>query len=602
MISIQAVTLLLVRPLTTDIDHIVGTPGNDIIIGGAAAGGVTLNPGDQINGMGGVNTLKIYNAAATNNNANFGLATIANVQNVETTLADAAQALNVSLNTGVQAVTIVGGVGASGGNGITANLAQTVGFSGDIDTAAGNTLVTYRLAGGAADAGSIVLSNADLTVGAATRGIAIANIETLNIAATGVNDLGTGLTIDEATRLNITGDGDVDNITMANSSDTVQTIAAGTATGDLYIDNRAAVAGNQSVTTGSGDDVYTTTYAPLTAQDSINLGTGVNALLFSDAATFNSAATAGLLAGVSNVQVLGTQNALLTIDGDNVTQTSFYTNGNNGDVALTDLSQGSTVTFGPGDILASAVATELGANTLNIVLEGDDTNEANVTAGAAGLTSTGTATLNVNSIGVAGVAANALEVNAADNQVISVTGSQNLTLTAIAATGTIGFGINAATFTGRLNATGTLATDLITGGLGRDTLFGGAGATVQDTLTGGAAADIFSILAGVATAAENDIITDFVSGADQIQFNGNGAAATAVNYSEAIAAVGTYALALAAADAAFTADTDLRYNVQQVGADSYVFFDVAGGGTPDHAVKLTGVALTGVAFTDIIAA
>ena len=62
--------------------------------------------------------------------------------------------------------------------------------------------------------------------------------------------------------------------------------------------------------------------------------------------------------------------------------------------------------------------------------------------------------------------------------------------------------------------------DTLTGGNGNDTLDGGAGA---DLLTGGAGADIFRFYTGQA---DGDMITDFVPGADKLQFVGYGAGST----------------------------------------------------------------------------
>ena len=195
------------------------------------------------------------------------------------------------------------------------------------------------------------------------------------------------------------------------------------------------------------------------------------------------------------------------------------------------------------------------------------------------------------------LADNVLNVTAADNQTIVLTGAQNTTLTASTAIGggVTGFNIDASAFTGKATLTGTAATDIIKGGSGADTLNGGAGA-ISDTFTGGSGADKFVTESG-ATAATADVITDFVSTSDTISFLG-GIAGTAANYTEGAAPVADFAAALAAANTALAAGT-VDYNVQQVGSDSWIFTD-NGTGVVTQVIELTGVTLAGIQFSDIV--
>jgi hypothetical protein len=63
-------------------------------------------------------------------------------------------------------------------------------------------------------------------------------------------------------------------------------------------------------------------------------------------------------------------------------------------------------------------------------------------------------------------------------------------------------------------------------------------------------------------------------------------------------------LALTAANAAVNAT--VIYNAQQVGSDTFVFFDVNKDGdvndANDMVVQLTGVSLAGIEFADLVAA
>ena len=582
-------------------DNIVGTAGNDTFIAGSQATNATLNAGDTISGGAGNDTLKIFNDAAVST-ANFGTATISGVENVEATLAASAQTLNVSGNADVTKVSLVNGFDGV----VTAKLAQTAGLSGTIDTTGAAAAFTFIDNTGAADTANLSLSNAALMNAAGVGlGVAIAGVETLNIAATGTNVLG-DLDIAATSKLVITGAGSL-SATLNNVAGLTKTIDGSAATGNLVINNAAAVAAVQSIKTGSGNDVYTTVYAHLTADDAIDLGTGTDSLRFSDNATFNDAATKARLTKVVGVEQLGVTAAAatLTVDGDFVSQTSYYVSGAASKAVLTNVANNADITFGKTDVAANVtgvntIGMKLGANTLNVNLAGSATGASVVggvvaTAGD-GFAVTGSATINVKSTGTSGQPNNILDLTAADNQSVIVTGSQNLTLVTKAATGTTGFSIDGSGFTGRLTVTGTAATDIVKGGSGNDTISGGAGAAVSDTLTGGAGADKFIIIAG-ATAATADIVTDFVTKSDTLSFSG--AAATSTTYTEATAAVADFTAALAAANIAL--DATVLYNAQQVGSDVWVFADTGATGSATQVVKLTGVTLAGIEFADIVA-
>ncbi|GAB1392039.1 hypothetical protein MASR1M60_02020 [Rhodocyclaceae bacterium] len=581
--------------LTNSVDIVSGDSGNDIFIAGVDKGDVSLSAGDQLTGGAGTDTLRIYNSATKDNGAGFTTALISGIEAVELTAAETTavtvEKLDVSGNSEVTSVAITRGTDAE----ITLKLAQKAGLVGAINTQAAATFV-FKDATGGSDTANLSVIDADLTTTGVAKGLTIANVETLNIDASGTSSLGT-LTVDAATKLVITGSGSV-SATLAGSSTKVKTIDGSTSTGNLTINNGVAAAAVESIKTGTGNDTYTTTYAIFTGEDLIDLGTGTDSLRFDDAATFNDTATKGKLAKVTGVEQLGTVNALLTVDGDFVTQTSYYTDGNAGDFALTNIAQGADVNFGAGAALANTVAMKLGANTLNVNITGNATTIADVSAGTE---VTGSATINLKSSGsAANVNDNKFALTAADNQAVVLTGSQNLTLTTAAKQGVTGFSIDGSAFTGKLNITGTGVSDVVKGGTGNDTLSGGAGAAVADTLTGNAGNDKFVIVSG-ATSTTFDTITDFVSGTDTIWFGAALAAST--DYTEGSAAVADFTAALTAANAVLTngAGGAKQVNVQQVGSDSYVFYNDGTAANADMVVKLTGVALTGIAVTDIAA-
>lgn len=704
--------------LTASADNFVGTGGNDTFVSAQQNGNNTLAAGDSIDGGAGTDRLNVFGTA---NAANFANANVTNVEQVyaqfDGQIAGTPAinpSLNVSANSGVQQAWVSKGDVGAGGATVQLTKAQTAGVEGTVAGAGGLTVDYTNASAAAGDVANLALNGANTTAGGVqigdTVGGVVRNVETLNVSATGANRLGNVTDQNSVTTYNITGAGSV-NATLAGNA--ITTVNAADNTGGVTLNTTASAGNNQTITGGTGNDTITTTYTGLSNQDTINLGDGVDSLIFTNAATFNDATTAARLSNVTNVEKLGTVGAALTVDGDLVSQNIFTTSGT-GSFAITDAANNATLEFGAGQAGTSTAAMKLNANTVNVELNGSTAAVADVDGN--GLTVTGSTTVNLSTNGTAGVGANTLALTAADNQTVVITGSQDLTLTTTAATGTTGFTLNGADATGKLNITGTNAADTIIGGAGDDTLNGGVssaavtgvkevftatlvtaadgttitfdgvtytaaggdGATVAsattafvadynaaaganyvavdnggtvtftaktagavtdvtaadftgtangagneaatvtvgtqgvdavaavpftaDTYTGGAGKDTFIVgTNGAATADVADVITDFVSKTDKIDFAAYNVAGSATNYKEATSAVADFATAKAAADAVF-ADGTTAYSVQQVGSDSYVFAsDAAGSTSADHVVKLTGVALDGIEFADIVA-
>ncbi|WP_158873983.1 DUF4214 domain-containing protein [Antarcticirhabdus aurantiaca] len=155
-------------------------------------------------------------------------------------------------------------------------------------------------------------------------------------------------------------------------------------------------------------------------------------------------------------------------------------------------------------------------------------------------------------------------------------------------------------------ATDKAASTGVTFGTVTETTKGVAGsagvAFTADTFTGGAGNDKFIVgTASAATATDADVITDFLTKADTIDFQAYAVAGSATTYKEATAAVADFTAAKTAADALFAADTTTVYVAQQVGSDTYVFAAAAAGNASEQVVKLTGVSLAGIEATDIVA-
>jgi len=132
--------------------------------------------------------------------------------------------------------------------------------------------------------------------------------------------------------------------------------------------------------------------------------------------------------------------------------------------------------------------------------------------------------------------------------------------------------------------------DLVLAGLGNDRITGGGG---NDGLNGGGGNDVFIVNAGDTgiTSATADVVLDFTSGIDDLEFGGP--ASTVLNSNENVFTVADFGAALTAANAALGGA--IIYSVQQSMADAsvFVFFDRNGDGNADETVRLAGVTLAG---------
>ncbi|MGK2942620.1 MAG: beta strand repeat-containing protein, partial [Immundisolibacter sp.] len=133
--------------------------------------------------------------------------------------------------------------------------------------------------------------------------------------------------------------------------------------------------------------------------------------------------------------------------------------------------------------------------------------------------------------------------------------------------------------------TGTSINDSITGGGGADMLAGGGGANLFNfTDVDG---DIDTTIVAV-----TDIISDFVSGTDRLDFT---IAGSGTNYTENLTGAADLAALLSAADTAL--DGVIRYYFGVVSGDGYLVHDGDGNGYTS-VIQLTGV--TDMAFGDIV--
>ncbi len=238
--------------LTAGVDNIVGTSGNDTIIGGAgSAGGTsTLGAADVINGGAGTDTLQvsIEGTAAT---------VSPNLTSVEIIKAQA-------LGTGGATVNMVNATGATAlmNNNSTDALSFTnVQALAAVHLVKGdatkNTTVSFidSLVAGTSDAVSVVLDDAKAAT-LSVAGTSAGGFETVNVTAlagkSAVGTLESNFAANSGTKtINIDGAG---SVKLSNIAATVTTINASANTGgaDVHIDSGTAL--DVTFTGGSGDD------------------------------------------------------------------------------------------------------------------------------------------------------------------------------------------------------------------------------------------------------------------------------------------------------------------------------------------------------------
>jgi methionine-rich copper-binding protein CopC len=265
--------------LTTSIDNIVGTAGDDTIIGGSGSAGSasTLGSADVINGAGGTDTLKLTVEG------NAPVTVTPNLTSVEKVFIQ-------TIVTGGGNTATVNMVNATGTteiwndhstNDLVVNNVQelaTVGVKGEIPAAI-KYQVAFKdsLASGPSDSVNIALDGAtitDLGVGGMT---AANEFETLNISATGTNTVtnlkqGTGAAALAATKsINVTGAGKL-TVTAAVAA-TVTSVDASGNTGGVSFDLSAT--GVVTAKGSSGNDTFKMG-ASLTTADVLTGGDGTD--------------------------------------------------------------------------------------------------------------------------------------------------------------------------------------------------------------------------------------------------------------------------------------------------------------------------------------
>lgn len=431
--------------LTTGVDNIIGTTGNDTI----TASNSDLTTGDNISGGTGTDTLNVTLAAVAG-----PIVTLSSVEKVNVTagvVSNTSGPINTINWTGLTDLTLKGlGSALTSANKTNAgwnftNLQQNTAIGLEsVKTADGDNAVYVNFADNklASTTATLTLNLNNATGTTATTGKTAIVVDTggtdkftkLDVNSTGTNVVElTGNNAGEIslTQVTVTGAGattlSVDATNAVVTS--LATVNAGTATGALTANISASTkdvtftgsagkntitfgngnnnitggaaddsftlgTGNNTVTGGAGNDRVIGTVASFTASDTIDLGDGArDAVIYTDVTALNStgvvAANKTILGGYKNVEVVGSSaNSVTAIDAGYFTQTIFELSGTNTAVAVTNV-ENDTVILRSGIVGATGGAGisfsgALPNQTLNLEIGGSAGLTFSANTGAAG--------------------------------------------------------------------------------------------------------------------------------------------------------------------------------------------------------------------------
>lgn len=528
--------------LTTGIDALQGTAGNDTFIGDNVGASPTASAADQLDGGAGQDTLKLFGNAAEPTHTNIETVYL-NGNTAGFDVSDNASVTELQLDNvaTAQTYTVANGQKAS-----LANMAdnEVVDFAGNTVTALDLTLNGVGTATGAGvdvDLNSTAQTTLNLTTATKASHVELVNTGT------------------KLTTVSVAGD---QALTLDANSNSVGLAAvnASAFTGalNLMLDDAAGTAKNVTVTGGTGNDTANFG-AALTKDDKFDGGEGTDTLEVTQASVttvqgLNATDKATLNTNLANIEVLKVTDALTSdIDASRFDGIQNYVLagglGTTGTKTLSKVSSG--VTVGIQDAAVNA-ANVLAVEITDATLAGNNSDVLNVNlndaagAGASDIgviNAVGVDTLNINTAsttaaGAAGTTTSyTLDIAATSSALdkVAVTGNIALDLGGVALANAIGEvdasgmtlanatsnGLTVAIATGGTNGvkitgssgvdslTGGDAADIIMGGAGNDTITGGAG---NDQLTGGAGSDTF-VFGATAAANGQDTILDFKGGA-----------------------------------------------------------------------------------------
>lgn len=521
--------------LTSSLDNVVGTSGDDIILGDGAGATPTVSAADQINGGAGTDTLKMY-----------GTVIKPQVSNVENIYLNApAGDFDASAITGVTSLEIEAEALAAARaytvtTGQAVKLTNITSATSELDIS-GNTPtslnVTMNKVGTISPAVKPIVdfNGTALTAVAITTATASSNIELKNT--------GTKLTT-----LTVTGDQQI-TIDAETSSVNLTSVTASGNTGGTRIQFDSTTNSVVTFVGGTGADRvdFLTT---LTAADAADGGTGTDTLRISDADTL-TALTAANVKAFEILEATGADATAYDVDTiiANNALTSVGTNVTLGAVTINNINAAATGSiFVTGDAPTTVTLTAKDfvsggtSDTATIKFDNSVSKHADGVDLTTSLTFANVDVLNINSVsdGTAAVAEvnSVAAITAADLEKIVITGDNAFTVTALAAA-TVGLtevdasGMVVNTTSGGLTITtdaAAIATILIKGTSTADTITAANAATNGVTIYTGGGSD--TVVLGATAAAHTAVWTatafnagDLKAG-DVVTFNTGAALAT----------------------------------------------------------------------------
>jgi len=604
--------------LTNGADTILGTSGDDLISGEIDENAnieSTLNASDVIDGGAGYDTLRI----GSNGDGSEMAMTASSITNVERLLIVDGDDDFDSLDLAGRDFELVEFQAPGTGSSVTAE-AVALGTAFKLNGWEEDLTVEFAGASGSSDSADVEVANIEDT---GTGTIDVQGIETLNLLVSAdsyldditnsTSDLGT-LVISGAGALEVGSALDGATVSVDASANTGGvTLDFGSATADLTV---VGSAGDDSLTFGAGQGVDVTAGAgddvvdlagDLANATNVDGGDGVDQIGLTVAEL--TAITADQADLLLNFETLRVSDALgaATIDMDDVNN---YNNivlaaGVSGAGVINNVADGATITY-LGDNGAGNLT--VGDSTdLNVELSSDD--------GAASqdygiITSTTATSMSIASNAGDTTTANIIDITAnIVLETLTLTGDADLDLSGIALDNTALETVDASAMTGAVTVavaggvtdmgvaiTGGSGDDVLTGGDSEDTIIGGdgddtiSGGLGIDALTGGDGADTFDYNSDAESQGVTvDVIADFVSGTDVLDFNG------------VTAGVGTYLGEASGYGAVLTSLTNTAGDAVLDSTTNTLYVDVDGSGTLDNsdiAITLTGV--TNLDTADIV--
>ncbi len=536
--------------LTTGVDSLTGTSGNDTFLADNTGASVTASSTDQVSAGFGTDTLKITsaNTAALDAIALPQLTSVEVLQLVGGKMVGATSTLDVSSLIGVTGLVIDTPLAMANADKYTIKTSASqsltlvkvagTGTVGNNSTIAvnGPSTIVLDTVGSSNGAVSLDLTSAGTSLTLTTSGtisdvaLTAANIaRTQTSGASKITLMNSGATLNTLT---ITGDR---NLTLTEGLGAVTTVNASAATGYVTLDvSGATIVSGFTFTGGSGNDVLVLkagALAILASASQLDGGAGTDILATSESSTLTTAQITTINA-VRNFESLGFSASGSGVDISKLTSiNSFKVMAGNYSESFTNALATSKFTV---DISSGAgtlsIGNKVGEAATTVSVENNSTGAQTL----AKLDVSSIASIALTSTGAAGATNVITDIVNADNSSITITGAVDLTITNKLLATSTGSKLDASSFTGKLSVIGSIKNDILIGGSAADTLQAAPGSTLNqaDTLTGGAGADKFKLVATGTNSQVNDFatlmkesagttailrITDFVAGTDKFQ-------------------------------------------------------------------------------------